>query len=106
MVSLKAPKPQDIIEIIESHYVASHPIGNKYVVIESYDGYDVCIINEDGKFDMVCGEDFKIISSVGEERQKFSDAIKKRDQELLGENYTPTKPEHLEEWLNSLKKGN
>lgn len=84
----RGPQPQDIIEIIESHYVPAHPIGNKYVVVESFDGYDVWIINEHGKYDCVCGEDFKIIGSVREERSQFLQALKERDKKLFGEDFT------------------
>lgn len=80
----KNPQPMDIIEIIESHYVPAHPIGNRYVVIETFDGYDVCIINERGEYDMVCGEDYRIIGSVEKARKTFQDTIVKRDYKFFG----------------------
>lgn len=82
----KSPKAFDIIEIIESHYVPSHKIGNKYVVIETFDGYDVCIINEYGKYDMVCGEDYKIIGSVDDARKTFQESAKKMNEDLRSGN--------------------
>ncbi|WP_299831375.1 hypothetical protein [uncultured Metabacillus sp.] len=68
-------KQFDIIEIVESHYVPSHPIGNKYVVIENVDGADVAIINEKGEYDTVCWEDYKVIGNVNEAKEKFYDEI-------------------------------
>lgn len=81
----RTPKQGDIIEIIESHYIPSQTIGNRYVVIECHDGYDVWIINERGEYEGVCGEDFKIVDSVDEARERFINAIKERDRKLLGE---------------------
>jgi hypothetical protein len=79
----RTPKPNDIIEIIESHYVPSQTIGNRYVVVDCFDGYDVWIINERGEYEGVCGEDFKIVDNVDDARARFIDAIKERDKKLM-----------------------
>jgi len=68
-------KPFDIIEIIPSHYAPSHKIGNKYVVVGSLDGFDAEIIDENGEYSMVCGEDYKVIGNVTDKRKAFCDKI-------------------------------
>lgn len=76
------PKPFDVIEIISSHYVPTYPIGNIYVVIGCEDGYDAEIIDENGKYNMVCWEDYKIIGNAKELKAKFIEEIRQQQNEM------------------------
>lgn len=69
----------DVIEIIPSHYVPSHPIGSRYVVVGSLDGYDAEIINEKGEYATVCGEDYKVIGNIADKRKDFWDKVPKKN---------------------------